>query len=39
VLIALIPLYSAIGFLQLTEADGAEVSGHRSQPAAQPAAR
>jgi len=30
VLLALIPLYSAIGFLRLSESDGAEVSGHRS---------
>ena len=28
-LIALIPLFSALGFLRLSEADGAEVSGHR----------
>src|SRR5205085_1597776 len=39
VLIALIPLCSAAGFLRLTEADGAEVSGHRTGAAAQPAAR
>ena len=35
VLLALIPLYSAAGFLRLTEADGAEVSGHRT-PAVVP---
>jgi EmrB/QacA subfamily drug resistance transporter len=29
VLIGLIPLLSALGFLRLSEADGAEVSGHR----------
>ena len=31
-LIALIPLASAIGFLRLAPADGAEVSGHRRRP-------
>ena len=32
-LIALIPLFSALGFLRLTPVDGAEVSGHRrTQP-------
>jgi Na+/melibiose symporter-like transporter len=39
VLIALIPLCSAAGFLRLTESDGAEVSGHRTGAAVQPAAR
>jgi Na+/melibiose symporter-like transporter len=39
VLIALIPLYSAVGFLRLTEADGAEVSGHRTPAVAQEATR
>jgi hypothetical protein len=34
-LVALIPLFSALGFLRLRPTDGAEVSGHR---AAQPAA-
>ena len=29
-LIALIPLASAAGFLRLSQADGAEVSGHRA---------
>ena len=28
VLVGLIPLLSALGFLRLSEADGAEVSGH-----------
>ena len=39
VLIGLIPLYSAFGFLRLTAADGAEVSGHRVEPTVQPVAR
>ena len=39
VLIALIPLYSAAGFLRLNEADGAEVSGYRRPPAIQPVVR
>ncbi len=30
-LVALLPLYSTIGFLRLSETDGAEVSGHRVQ--------
>ena len=38
-LVGLLPLYSAFGFLRLTEADGAEVSGYRSRPAVQPATR
>src|SRR5712692_519138 len=29
-LVALVPLFSAFGFLRLTESDGAEVSGHRA---------
>jgi len=33
-LVALIPLFSAFGFLRLSPADGAEVSGHQT---AQPA--
>jgi hypothetical protein len=32
-LIALIPLTSAAGFLRLSQADGAEVSGHRTDAA------
>jgi EmrB/QacA subfamily drug resistance transporter len=36
-LIALIPLLSAAGFLRLAEADGAEVSGHRAPAAAKAA--
>lgn len=31
-LIALLPLLSALGFLRLSPTDGAEVSGHRTQP-------
>jgi hypothetical protein len=34
VLIALLPLLSGIGFLRLTEQDGAEVSGHAGHAAA-----
>ncbi len=33
-LVALIPLFSAFGFLRLSEADGAEVSGHRVRESA-----
>jgi EmrB/QacA subfamily drug resistance transporter len=33
-LVALIPLFSAFGFLRLDEADGAEVSGHRGPASA-----
>jgi hypothetical protein len=33
-LIALIPLFSALGFLRLSPVDGAEVSGHRRLPVA-----
>lgn len=34
-LIALIPLVSALGFMRLSESDGAEVSGHRVSAAAK----
>lgn len=34
-LVALVPLYSAFGFLRLTEEDGAEVSGHRARALAK----
>jgi EmrB/QacA subfamily drug resistance transporter len=37
VLIGLLPLLSAIGFLRLSESDGAEVSGHRVRRGGQPA--
>lgn len=37
-LIALLPLSSVIGFLRLTETDGAEVSGHRAPTGAAPKA-
>jgi len=31
-LIALLPLVSVFGFVRLSEADGAEVSGHQGAP-------
>jgi hypothetical protein len=35
-LIALIPLVSALGFLRLSQADGAEVSGYRAGASVTP---